>query len=263
MKFESITSKSNDKIKRVSLLIRSASERKKQGVFVLEGLRLCKDCVLSNVNVCELYFTQEAYEKHKEDVLLLIDNSKKSYCVTGDIIAKISDTNNSQGIVGVISFVDLSVNNSINPDGRYIACENMSDPSNLGAIARTAEALGLSGMILIDHCCDVYNPKALRASMGSLLRLPLHFFKDKKDLRVCCSDNNMRLIASVVHGEATEIKDFVFKNGDIVIIGNEANGMTCELIDLCDEKITINIKGRAESFNAAVAASIIMWELNS
>ena len=263
MDFECILSKSNNKVKRVSLLIRSASERKKQGVFVLEGLRLCKDCAISGVTACELYFTQDAYEKHNSDVQVLIENSKKAYCVTDDVISKISDTNNSQGIVEVISFDDIKVKVPINQNGRYIACENVSDPSNLGAISRTAEALGLSGMILIDHCCDVYNPKALRASMGSLLRLPVYYYRDSNDLFTYCSDNNLRLIASVVHGESTEINDFVFKNGDIVIIGNEANGMTNELIDLCDEKITINIKGRAESFNAAVAASIIMWELSS
>ena len=209
MGFEYISSKSNDKIKRVSLLMRSASERKKQGVFVLEGLRLCNDSLLSGVNANELYFTQDAYDKHNNDIQCLIESSKRAYCVTNEIISKISDTNNSQGIVAVVSFEDVKTKDSINSNGRYIACENVSDPSNLGAIARTAEALGLSGMILIDHCCDVFNPKALRASMGSLLRLPIYHFADGALLQKHCEENGMRMIASVVHGASTEIKSFI------------------------------------------------------
>ena len=263
MGFEYITSKSNDKIKRVSLLIRSASERKKQGVFVLEGLRLCNDAFLNGIVSDELYFTQEVYDKYTQDIDNLIKNTKKAYCVTKDVISKISDTNSSQGVIQVIDVCNVSNKVTVDIKGRYIACENVSDPSNLGAIARTAEALGLSGLVLIDHCCDVYNPKAMRASMGSLLRLPIIYFDDIADLYNCCLDNQMRLIASVVHGDSIEIKSFEFKDGDIIIIGNEANGMSDKAISLCNEKITIDIKGRAESFNAAVAASIIMWELSS
>ena len=139
----------------------------------------------------------------------------------------------------------------------------MNDPSNLGAIARTAEALGLSGLILIGNCCDAYNPKSLRASMGALLRLPTFKFSTPDDFNSECKAQNMRLIGSVVRGQSVEIKSFDFKTGDIVVIGNEANGMTDELVSMCDNCVTIEIKGRAESFNAAVAASIIMWELSS
>ena len=263
MNFDSITSKSNDKIKRVGLLIRSASARREGGAFVIEGLRLCHDAVLNNIVIDELYFTEDAYKKHQDIMQVIIDSSNKRYCVSNDVITKISDTNNSQGVVAVVGFKNILTAGDINPNGRYIACENVADPSNLGAIARTAEALGLSGLMLIDHCCDAYNPKALRASMGALLRLPVYTYADTNEFCNMCKCNNMRSVASVVHSDATDIKEFVFNNGDIVVIGNEANGMSDALINMCDERINIRIKGRAESFNAAVAASIIMWELSA
>lgn len=261
MDFELISSKSNDRIKRVNLLIRSASARRENQAFVLEGLRLCVDAMLCGIKADELYFTERALSKYDADITKLINNSSKSFLVTDDVMAKLSDTENSQGIVCVISNSALSSNDIIDNEKRYIACENLSDPSNLGAIARTAEALGISGMFLIGHCCDAYNPKAMRASMGALLRLSIYKFDSVIDFINMCNDRSMRPIASVVHKDARNINEFKFLNGDVVIIGNEANGMTDELINQCDNRVTIPIKGRAESFNAAVAASIIMWEL--
>ena len=263
MLFEHITSKTNDKIKRVCLLNHSASARKEQGAFVLEGLRLCRDAAQNGIAISEMYFTESVYKKHTEDVELLLSKSQKGYCVSAEVMNKISDTESSQGIVCLIDFDALDEHNNIDCKGKYIACENLNDPSNLGAIARTAEALGLSGLILIGNCCDAYNPKSLRASMGALLRLPTFKFSTPDDINSECKTQNMRLVGSVVRGQSVEIKSFDFKSGDIVVIGNEANGMTDELISMCDSCVTIEIKGRAESFNAAVAASIIMWELSA
>ncbi len=260
--FEHISSKSNDKIKRVNLLIRSASARRETNLFILEGLRLCRDAALCNIKIDELYFTQKVLDKFTSDLEILINCSSNAHCVTEEVMAKISDTENSQGIVCVINKSFVNNSNKIKTNGRYIACENLSDPSNLGAISRTAEALGIEGMILIGHCCDMYNPKALRASMGALLRLNCITFASFDQFIDCAKASSMRPIAAVVNPNADHINDFAFKNGDIVIIGNEANGISTELINCCDNAVTIPIKGRAESFNAAVAASIIMWELS-
>ncbi len=261
MTFEHISSKSNDKIKRVNLLTRSASARRENNLFVLEGLRLCRDAMQFGITIDELYFTQKALDKFTEDVNNLVDCSTASYCVTEDVMAKISDTENSQGILCVVNKSSVNQNRSLNHTERYIACENISDPSNLGAIARTAEALGIEGMILIGHCCDVYNPKSLRASMGALLRLNIFQFLSPECFIEKTKALSMRSVAAVVSPSAKDITTFKFNDGDIVIIGNEANGISSELLSMCNDAVTIPIKGRAESFNAAVAASIIMWEL--
>ncbi|MBR3961788.1 MAG: RNA methyltransferase, partial [Clostridia bacterium] len=144
----------------------------------------------------------------------------------------------------------------IDKKGRYIALENLSDPSNLGAISRTAEALGISGIIVSGNSCDPYSPKALRASMGTLLRMPVIIVDDFVEF---LQASGLKLFACVVRG-GKKITDVIFSDGAAVLIGNEANGLTDSAISAC-EKITIPMSGSAESLNASVAAAIAMWEL--
>ena len=144
----------------------------------------------------------------------------------------------------------------IDKKGRYIAIENLSDPTNLGAISRTAEALGISGIIISKNSCDPYSPKVIRASMGTILRLPLIITDDfKRDLK----NSGLKLFACVVRG-GDNISDIEFSDGTAVLIGNEANGLTADTVEIC-EKVTIKMRGKAESLNASVAAAIAMWEL--
>ncbi len=261
MNFELISSKNNDRIKRVHRLVNSSSERACEGLFVLEGLRLCRDAALNGVCACELYFTDLALSKFADDIELMIAKCDRAFCVTNDVFKKMSATDSAQGVCAVYSTEVLVNVTSLNPIGRYIACENVADPANLGAISRTAEALGLDGMILLGHCCDRLNPKALRASMGALMRLPVIAMSDSAKAVWSMREHGMRVFASVVTADATSIDDIEFADGDIIIIGNEANGMTDATVAECTARITIPISGRAESFNAAAAAAIIMWEL--
>ncbi len=261
MNFEQISSKNNQRIKRVHSLVASSSERAVMGLFVLEGLRLCRDAAQNGVVAAELYFTSSAISKFPDDLALLISKSDRAFCVTDDVFKKMSATDNTQGVCAVYSASTLKTLAEPQSSGRYIACENVADPANLGAISRTAEALGIDGLILLGHCCDRLNPKALRASMGALMRLPVIIMTDAASAVVAMKNRGMRVLASVVNRSATEIGSIEFADGDVVIIGNEANGITAETVSVCSECITIRIKGRAESFNAAAAASIIMWEL--
>lgn len=256
-----IQSKSNDKIKRVHALINSASDRKKTGLFVLEGLRLCRDAALNGVRSNEVFITKSAYLKHKEYADLIIDMSDKAYFVSNDVFSKISNTENSQGIVAVYSTSVLPQETRLSNEGRYIACENLADPSNLGAIARTSEALGATGMILLGSCCDRLNPKALRASMGALIRLPIIVYGNAVHGIETVRSSGIKSYASVVTNDAKAVTDVSFTDGSMIVIGNEANGMTAESVSACDERITIPIRGKAESFNAAAAAAILLWEL--
>ena len=146
---------------------------------------------------------------------------------------------------------------NIDKKGRYIGLENLSDPSNLGAIGRTAEALGVSGILVSGNSCDPYSPKALRASMGTLIRMPI-FVCD--NLIETISENGLNAYACVVDGDAAPISEINFKDGDVLLIGNEANGLTDE-IKKNAKPITIPMRGNAESLNAAAAASIAMWEM--
>ncbi len=261
MNFEQISSKNNERIKRVHRLVGSSSERAELGLFVLEGLRLCRDAAQNGIVAAELYFTDFAYSKFTLDIELMMSKSERCFCVSDDVFKKMSATDNSQGVCAVYSSSVLKRESSPNIGGRYIACENVADPGNLGTISRTAEALGIDGLILLGNCCDYLNPKALRASMGALMRLPIIVSTDSVSAIKALREHGMRVFASVVTADASAIDDIHFCDGDIIIIGNEANGMTDAAAAACSDRITIPIKGRAESFNAASAASILMWEL--
>ena len=151
--------------------------------------------------------------------------------------------------------------NEINAEGKYLALENTQDPANLGAMARTAEALGIDGLIVSSVGCDPYSPKAQRAAMGSLLRLPVIKADNFTEYLTGLKGRGMRLYAAVLYGNDTLLGDHPFGSGSIVMIGNEGNGLTAGAAALADERLKIPMKGRAESLNAATAAAIILWKM--
>ncbi len=258
---ELISSVNNPRVKAYCSLIASARERREKGLFALEGLRLVTDVLRSGTKINELYFTDSAYQKNKDDLESLFQISDKCFEITETVADKMSDTKNSQGIFCVLNTLDKQgYINKINILDKYILLENVQDPANLGAISRTAEALGISGLI-VSGGCDVYSPKALRASMGALLRLPVVLTDDVTETIQYARENGMKIYASTPDSDATDLREVDFSGGVIAVIGNEANGVTEETMLCCDEKITIKMTGRAESLNAGAAASIIMWEM--
>lgn len=258
---ERIESLQNAKIKNVSKLMSSSKSRRDCGLFVIEGLRLCCDIVRSDMKIEELYFTKDIYEKNKEDIDKLCSISSAVYEITNEISQKISDTKSSQGVFCVIKAIDKTSDNyKIYFKGKYILLENLQDPSNLGAIARTAEALKIDGIITY-NCCDIYNPKVLRAAMGAMLRINITDIDNIEDFISTCKANKMKTYASTPSKDAKSILDVDMTDGVLCIIGNEAQGISESTMSCCDERIRIEMAGRAESLNASVAASIIMWEM--
>ncbi|MCR5151212.1 MAG: RNA methyltransferase [Clostridiales bacterium] len=253
-----ISSVQNDKIKHAAKLSQSASFRRENKEFIIEGARLCSDAAKSGVEIITCFFTPDAANKYPE----YIDDILKTDCeeveITAAVSSKLSDTMNSQGIFCVCG---IDENNSgFDYTGRYIALENIQDPSNLGAISRTAEATGLSGVIIFGGC-DRFNPKAIRASMGSLFRLNVFTFDDAADFIRRAGSEKMSTFACVPDRAAKDIRTIDFSAPCVSFIGNEGNGLSKRVIDLSDERMTIPMKGRAESFNAAAAAAIIAWEM--
>lgn len=258
---ELLSSVQNPKVKAYTALLSSAKQRSTEGLFVLEGLRLCMDVLRSGYTIEQLFFTAEALLKSREEIDALIAVSKSCFEITDNVSAKMSDTKNSQGVFCVVGGLDKqNDSNKINVSGKYILLENVQDPANLGAVSRTAEALGITGLI-VSGGCDVYSPKALRASMGALLRLPVITTDNVTETIECAHRNGMKTYASTPNADAKDITDVTFDGGVIAVIGNEANGVTQSTMECCTERITIRMTGRAESLNAGAAASIIMWEM--
>lgn len=253
--FKEITSKDNSEIKHISKLVSSRSYRAQNGLFVAEGLRICADCFDNNIEVETLVVTGEFLNKNLNQIEKYLPKAKNKIIVTENIFAKISDTVNPQGIL-LVGKIQLKNTENISKTGKYVALENINDPANLGAVSRTAEALGIDGIILSSGSCDAFSPKALRASMGTLLRMPVIVLDD---FTAELKKSGLKIFCCVVK-DGKDIKEADFGAGSAVLIGNEANGLTDEAKKL-GENVTINMSGTAESLNASVAAAIAMWEL--
>lgn len=253
-----ITSKDNKTIKNISKLISKPKYRKEQGLFVIEGIRLCTDAVRSGATIETFICTEEAVSKHPEAVKILEHNSNNSFIVEPNIFSILSDTQTPQGVICVVKALDNKLQfDTIN--SKYVLLQNMQDPSNLGAVLRSADALGFCGVILTSNCCDIYSPKVCRASMGAVFRVPFIICEDECEFVKEFNKQGKSYAAVVRNG--TSITEFKYNETALLCIGNEGNGLTDDLVKVCTYPVTIPMKGNAESLNAAAAAGIIMWEM--
>ena len=237
------------------------SFRKSEGLFFIEGARLCADAALSSVKIKELYVTESARVKYSEYVRLAENVAERSFLVSEEVAEKLSDTKNTQGVFCICKMLDKNTNiGKIKYNGKYIALEDVSNPSNFGAVIRTAEAVGLDGVI-VSGGCDIYNPKSQRAAMGSLFRLNIVEVDDLPDFLKSLAENGMSVYAGVPDSNAEKITEVDMKNGVVTIIGNEGNGISDATKQASTKLVTIPMQGRAESLNAAAAASIMIWEM--
>lgn len=258
---EKITSKTNTKIKYAAKLVRDSSFRKKEKLFTVEGLRICLDAAESGIEIRDIFFTENEYSKHPGDLEKIFSHTKNIYECSEEIFKKLSDTGTPQGIFCVCAFGEnIKPFSTLKDEGKYIALENIQDPSNLGAIARTAEALGIDGAILFD-CCDVYNPKVLRGSMGSLFRLPVFKGESMEKFISFAREKGYSIFTTSTDKNSDKITDLPPCDRMICIIGNEGNGVKKSTEELCDRRVTIPMLGRAQSLNASMAACITMWEM--
>lgn len=253
-----ITAKSNLKIKELKELTNKASARREAGLFVCDGVRLCKDAVKSGIKISSVFITEKCRNKYFDDVEYVLNSARNVCFVSEDVMHFVSDTVSPQGIICTAEMKT----GGFNPQRgkRYIALDCVQNPDNLGAVIRTAEALGIDGLV-ISGGCDIYNPKALRASMGSVFRMPVTAAENLPEIIEDYKKAGIRTLSSVVSGDAADITKTDFSDGALVVIGNEGNGVSPEVQNACDGKVTIVMRGRAESLNAAQASSIIMWEM--
>ena len=256
-----ISAKDNPLIKHINKLMKSAKYRAEHREFIAEGVRLCEDALCSDCDIVTLVVSDFACERYAKTVSELKDKALNSCVVSDSLFAKISDTKNPQGILCVIKILDNpTLFDKIKGNGKFLALDNIQDPSNLGTILRTAEAVGIDGVVLSADCCDIFSPKVVRGSMGAVFRLSYCIVDSIAEfLR---ENDGISSFAAVVNPQAKNITEVDFTDKAVcVAVGNEANGLKQSTIDACSCCVTIPMKGRAESLNASVAASIIMWEM--
>jgi len=257
-----ISSRDNELIKEYISLTGSAVRRRATRRFTLEGARLLSDALRSGIKIENAFFTAQALRRYNDLAGEIIVSSARLFEVNEQVALKLADTQSAQGIFCTAFMLDKKIELSkINIYGTYLAIENLQDPGNLGTMLRTAEAMGLDGAILSSNCADIWSPKVVRAAMGAIFRLPFIITEDLPNLFLSLREKNMRVIAAVVNSGANSILNINLSCGVVVVVGNEGSGLSEECINACTELVTIPMRGRAESLNAAAAASILMWEL--
>ena len=258
-----ITSKDNEIIKHISKLLSSARYRRETGTFAAEGVRLCTDGAESGATDKAFLYTARAAEKYSENFEKIRQAAEAEYELSDALFKKISDTTAPQGFMCIFKTLDkMKILNKIDKKGKYAALENIQDPSNMGTILRTAEALGTSGIILSSDCCDIYSPKVVRGSMGAVFRIPVIIVENFTEYISGLTESGMMTYASTPH-QAENINSVNFSGGSVVLIGNEGNGLKEETINACYKRIKIPMNGRAESLNAAAAAAILLYCQNN
>lgn len=258
-----VTSKDNQWIKEWRRLNDSAKYRRETGLFAIEGARLCGDALRSGVVLKTVLYTASALAVYGGVVEPLLAAADTAVEISPELSRHMSDTINPQGVFCIAKMLDNSlIIDKINIIGTYSALEDIQDPGNMGTVIRTAEALGLDGILLSDGCCDLYNPKVLRASMGGVFRMPLMRVGDMAQTVELLQEKGLTAFACVVDASATPITEAGMGEGSIALIGNEGNGLRSETIAACQHSVTIPMAGRAESLNASMAAGIILWEMS-
>ena len=258
---QKITSKDNPNIKLYVKLAGGKKYRKENGMFTLEGVRLVEDAVKENAELHSVFVT-ESYVKKLAQQGEAVDfpGSVRVFEIADEIGSKMSSTDSAQGIFAICKCLEKpSFSDTVKNGGRYLLLHSIQDPGNLGTIIRTADAVGVDAVFLAD-CCDLYNPKVVRSTMGSLFRLNVSEINFEDDFTLF-AERGLPSFAAVIDSDAVSLTECDFSKGGVILIGNEGNGLPREVSNICTERLTIKMQGNVNSLNAAMAAGIIMWEL--
>lgn len=281
-----ISSTTNKQVKFVNALVKKAKTRREEDLFVAEGLRMCSEIPKDRIHT--LYIS-ESFSKTKE-CKTLREGVKHIELVTDEVFKSLSDTQTPQGILALVKQyhytldevtgktakekatasgqdADGSVQNRKKQEKQenrkkpalLMVLETIQDPGNLGTILRAGEGAGVTGVVMDANTTDIYNPKVIRSTMGSVLRMPFVYVEDLHETLQELKNRNIRLFAAHLKGkQAYDLEDYT---GDTAfLIGNEGNGLTDETAAMADTYVRIPMEGSVESLNAAVAASVLMFE---
>lgn len=251
-----IISTNNAQVKQIMQLSRKSRERKKQDVFLVEGVKMFREAPrerLIKTYVSESFVSDAGHRK-------LLDGIDYEV-VKESVFSQMSDTLTPQGILTLVRqyHYRLEEMNGLGEPPLYLLLEDLQDPGNVGTIFRTAEGAGVTGIIMTKNCVDIYNPKTIRSTMGSIYRVPFICVDSVEEIWEWFEKNEVSTYAAHLKGEKDYDREN-YRKGTAFLIGNEGNGLTEELSKKADYWIRIPMKGKLESLNAGVASAILMYE---
>ena len=244
---ERITSRKNPLVVHMKKLGSSRAYRDEHREFICDGIKLLNEAVRNGARITTVLTASETPLNLPYDV--------RVFLAERELIDYVSPLKNAQDVLFACEMPPNCVFD--NADGTHILLDGIQDPGNLGTIIRTANAFGITSVMLMDGCADVYNPKTIRASMGAVFRQRVCHI-DMQELREIAA-GGAEIIGAALSGDSVDISDVRLTNA-IIAIGSEGQGLSDEVLSLCGKKIVIPISPECESLNAAVAAGIIMWQ---
>ncbi len=257
-----ITSAQNKFIKEVKALSKK-KDRVKTGLFVAEGFRFVKSAIELNAEIMYVLYSDSIYrtDEGTEFINTLAKQSEiRVLEIEEKLMKELSDTQSHQGVLAVIKQPRFDWDDVVKKNGFILILDRLQDPGNLGTIVRTADAAGADGVITIKGTVDVYNPKVLRSTMGSVFEMPVLEGLEWEDVETKLKEAGYHLYATALEN-SVEYDAPNYLTGTAMIIGNEANGISSEILEASDTKVKIPIIGSAESLNAGVAAAVVMYEV--
>ena len=261
-----ITSIANQRVKNVMQLLQKPKERKKKGLYVIEGMKLFNEAPPEHIR--EIYISEElradrdCFEQVNAKVLqcAAVKNEVTIDIFINALFKKVSDTQTPQGILCVLEMPRYEEEELLRKEnGLYMVLEDIQDPGNLGTIFRAGEGAGITGVIMSGQTVDIFNPKAIRATMGSVYRVPFVYTENLHESIQNMQKNGIRVFAAHLKGSSVYDANN-YCGSTAFLIGNEGNGLKEETAALADGTVRIPMEGKVESLNASVAASLLMYE---
>ena len=260
-----ITSRQNARVVELAKLI-DRKHRKAASQFRFDGVKLAREAFHHQLPVRTIFLKSTGAQATLDEVLQGVPELPRQtevLLLEDSLFDRVSEENAPQGVICVCDFLPIHTmqvdTTTLAPDERVVVLESVRDPSNLGAIIRSAAAFGVNRLIISQDCADIYNPKTVRASMGTLFGQTIHRVNDISGTIQQLRDIGRRTFAAALDRNACRLGSFAPMPGDCVVIGNEGHGLSDETISACNQTVFIPMTERAESLNAAVAASVLMW----
>ena len=254
-----ITSTSNAQIKELAKLQKKSRLRDEKGIFLVEGPRMTEEIPAERI---EKVYASESFAKKNKEFLEKLQAPVE--LLTDTVFAYVSDTKTPQGILLVMEQRSCEICEMLDLDAQgrkplLMVLDNLQDPGNLGTILRAGEAAGVTGVIMSHDCVDIYNPKVIRSTMGSVYRMPFVYVEHLPETLEVLAEAGIHSYAAHLKGKNSYDQED-YTRGTAFLIGNEGNGLRDEVADVAECYIKIPMCGEVESLNAAVASSVLMFE---
>lgn len=252
-----ISSKDNSLIKHIKKL-KEKKYRQQYGEYVVEGLKLIKEAInenakISKIIICESEDNTEMIENHLRYEIARFD----CVLVPHNIFKTLSDVETPQGIMAIIEKSHASKKIDFNTD-IIVALDDVQDPGNLGTILRTIDSIGLKQVLVSKNTVDCYNSKVIRSTMGAIFRVNVIECDDLCNTLTLTKNNGFKIMVTSLKAKKS-IYDVKYQK-KVIVVGNEANGVSESVIKIADEKLIIPMRGKTESLNVAVATGVILYE---